>query len=82
MLRFRDEGLTIYDFGGWYPGKEDIELLRINRFKEGFGGRLACEYNGDLALTWRGDMALRLRPVARVLFEQIKRRRKISSCEL
>ena len=67
MLRFREEGLTTYDFGGWYPGTHDSGLLGINRFKQGFGGRIAREYNGDLALTWKGDMALRLRLAARAV---------------
>ena len=32
MLRFRTTGLSLYDFGGWYPGDTDDALLRINKF--------------------------------------------------
>jgi hypothetical protein len=64
MLRFREEGVAIYDFGGWYSGTEDRGLLGINRFKGAFGGRIDREYNADLALTWKGDMALRARSLA------------------
>lgn len=61
ILRFRDAGLTIYDFGGWYPGKKNQALLRVNRFKESFGGELVLQYNCDRAITWRGALALWLR---------------------
>jgi hypothetical protein len=57
MLRFRDEGLMIYDFGGWYPGSLDQEKLRINRFKEGFGGEVVKNYNLRRAVTLKGRVA-------------------------
>jgi lipid II:glycine glycyltransferase (peptidoglycan interpeptide bridge formation enzyme) len=37
--RFRGEGRRVYDFGGWYAGGTDGQLLSINRFKEGFNGK-------------------------------------------
>jgi hypothetical protein len=58
VLRFRDEGFAIYDFGGWYAGRENEELLRINRFKESFGGVLVPQYNCDQGLSWKGVQAL------------------------
>jgi hypothetical protein len=58
LLRFRDEGFAIYDFGGWYPGKQNDALLRVNRFKESFGGELVVQYNCDQALTWKGAIGL------------------------
>lgn len=58
MLRFRGEGFRIYDFGGWYAGTQDQILLRINRFKECFGGALVAQYNCDQAVTWKGALGL------------------------
>jgi lipid II:glycine glycyltransferase (peptidoglycan interpeptide bridge formation enzyme) len=65
MLRFRNEGLAIYDFGGWYAGDENKGLLRINRFKESFGGELVLRYDCDQAVTWKGALALALRAATR-----------------
>jgi hypothetical protein len=67
MLRFRDEGLPVYDFGGWYGGSEDEAKLRINEFKRGFGGRVVAQYNADRPGTWKGAAALGLRTALRVL---------------
>jgi len=61
MLRFRDEGFAVYDFGGWYPGTENQPLLRVNRFKKSFGGELVLQYNCDEGVTWKGALALWLR---------------------
>ena len=61
MLRFRGQGFSIYDFGGWYAGQDDAEKLNINRFKEGFGGRVAAQYNTDHGITLKGALAVRLR---------------------
>jgi hypothetical protein len=61
MLRFRDEGFSVYDLGGWYPGKDNEALLRVNRFKKGFGAGLVLNYNCDQGLSWKGVIALWLR---------------------
>lgn len=61
MLAFKAEGKRLYDFGGWYAGHEDAELLRINQFKEGFGGQRTDQVNAGLALSWRGWVYLQLR---------------------
>lgn len=61
MQRFRDDGLSIYDFGGWYAGQEDTAKLRINDFKRGFGGTVVPQYNSDCSGTWKGAAALSLR---------------------
>jgi lipid II:glycine glycyltransferase (peptidoglycan interpeptide bridge formation enzyme) len=39
MLQLQGSGCHSYDFGGWYAGTENEQLLRINKFKEGFGGQ-------------------------------------------
>ena len=45
MLRFKQLGVSIYDFGGWYEGNSDVERLRINNFKSGFGGVVVENHN-------------------------------------
>lgn len=65
-IRFlRDRGLRCYDFGGWYAGDSDEALLRINKFKEEFGGTMAVEYNYFEALTWKGRLLLWAKSVLR-----------------
>ncbi|MFN0186061.1 MAG: hypothetical protein ACKVQR_19780 [Aquabacterium sp.] len=61
ILAFKAAGLKVYDFGGWYAGQDDEALLRINQFKEGFGGVRVDQVNAAMALTWRGWLYLRLR---------------------
>jgi hypothetical protein len=67
MQRFRDEGLRIYDFGGWYVGEADTEKLRINRFKQSFGGEVVHHYNADRPATWKGSAALLVRDTIQAL---------------
>lgn len=69
MLRFKDAGITTYDFGGWYDGTTDIERLRINKFKEQFGGEIVKNYICEQALTLKGALFLRIR--TRLLGEAI-----------
>jgi hypothetical protein len=69
MLRFQSQGFTIYDFGGWYPGNQNLALLHVNRFKKSFGGELVRQYNCDQGITWKGALALWLR--ARVFGTQV-----------
>lgn len=59
--RCRVEGLDVYDFGGWYEGETDVEKLRINQFKQGFGGEIVQQYNADSPRTWKGQAALGIR---------------------
>lgn len=61
LMRFKDDHISLYDFGGWYEGKSDQKRLRINRFKEEFGGEIVRNYICERALTWRGALFLRLR---------------------
>jgi hypothetical protein len=61
MLRFKDKGLSIYDLGGWYEGAEDQKRLRINQFKEEFGGRIVHNYICERASTFKGSLFLRIR---------------------
>jgi hypothetical protein len=60
LLRFRDQGATHYDFGGWAPPDAAEALLNINRFKQSFGGATVVEYNCVQALTLRGRVVVAL----------------------
>jgi len=42
---FKDLGIEEYDLGGYALGTEDQSLIRINQFKDGFGGQLVQEYD-------------------------------------
>jgi hypothetical protein len=67
MLHFQGEGFSTYDLGGWYSGQDDVEKLNVNRFKEGFGGRVAAQYNTDRGVTLKGVLAGQLRRAVGVI---------------
>ncbi len=58
IRRFQSEGLDIYDLGGHYRGTSDEKLLRINRFKEGLGGRITTCFHCTVPLTVPGRLYL------------------------
>lgn len=58
MKRFKAAGMQKYDLGGWYFGEDDQKLLRINKFKEGFGGEIRASYHCTRALTAKGRIFL------------------------
>jgi hypothetical protein len=58
MLRIKANGIEVYDLGGWYSGETDTVLLQINKFKEGFGGEIVCEYSGFTAKTFIGTLVI------------------------
>jgi hypothetical protein len=58
LLRYKDAGVPLFDFGGWYNGRDDDELLRINAFKEEFGGRVVSEFHCAVPASVRGRMVL------------------------
>jgi hypothetical protein len=47
MLHFKQCAFAVYDFGGYATDVADPKKLAINRFKDGFGGRLVYESNFD-----------------------------------
>jgi hypothetical protein len=61
MIYFKVAGVRTYDFGGWYEGSTDTERLRINKFKEQFGGEVVKNYICEQALTVKGALFLKLR---------------------
>jgi hypothetical protein len=56
-LRFKESGAELFDFGGYYPGNTDTEKLKINVFKEGFGGEVRREFNCEECVTLKGSLA-------------------------
>jgi lipid II:glycine glycyltransferase (peptidoglycan interpeptide bridge formation enzyme) len=43
MCCFKDQGFEVYDLGGYAPDTTDEALIRINQFKDSFGGVLKQE---------------------------------------
>jgi len=58
MLHFKEQGIRVWDFGGWYTGATDIERLGMNAFKKSFGGEVVREYQCERILTIRGWIVL------------------------
>jgi hypothetical protein len=54
VLYFRRTEIAMFDFGGWYAGSSDQALLRINKFKEEFGGSILHEWNSRLGCSAKG----------------------------
>ena len=63
MLKFKADGVSTYDLGGWYNGSEDEAKLRINEFKHGFGGTIVREFNCEYGVTLKGKLYLRMRTI-------------------
>ncbi len=59
MLMYQEAGVTIFDQGGWYDGTTDEEKLRINNFKERFGGTIVRNFDCRRALTVKGALMLK-----------------------
>jgi len=64
MMRYQADGVQIFDLGGWYTGTTNTGLLGVNKFKEGFGGKVVCEYEGEQLKTLKAWVAV---AVARLL---------------
>jgi CelD/BcsL family acetyltransferase involved in cellulose biosynthesis len=58
MLRLKGQGVRYFDFGGWYPGTEDIQLLGANAFKKSMGGKTIREFECEQIVTFKGWMLL------------------------
>jgi len=71
MKHYRDAGVQLFDLGGWYNGTTDAALLGINRFKQGFGGKLLGEYQGEIVVSLKARV---VKALARLL-EKGKRRK-------
>jgi len=54
LLRLKEQGVRYFDFGGWYPGTDDIQLLGANAFKKSMGGQIVHEYECEQIRTLKG----------------------------
>ena len=61
MLMYKHAGIAIFDQGGWYDGTTDQEKLRINNFKERFGGTIVRNFDCHRAITRKGARMLQVR---------------------
>jgi hypothetical protein len=59
IIRFRDLGVLSYDMGGWYTGHGNQALLRINSFKQEFGGKVVEEWDVFRPRSARGWLYVR-----------------------
>jgi hypothetical protein len=86
FLFYKAQGFRIYDQNGWYAGLEDEKRLKINMFKEGFGGRILYGYDCEKAVSPLGWIYLMLRAAKRRLFQSEKmkeiRRRRLKAPHL
>ena len=57
IMRYQEQGLKCFDFGGWYQGNNP-EMLKINDFKKGFGGQVVRKYQCEQILTLKGWLVL------------------------
>jgi hypothetical protein len=57
LVRYKAQGLTCFDFGGWYHGT-DAGMLKINEFKRGFGGEIIREFQCERIVTLKGRLVL------------------------
>jgi hypothetical protein len=64
FLTYHEQGVSHFDFGGWYRGTTDIRLLGINTFKKSFGGTVVREFDCEQPVTIKGRVLLTL---ARIL---------------
>jgi hypothetical protein len=61
MLECRRVGIAHFDFGGFYSGNSDEKLLRVNAFKQEFGGIKTVRYHSILPVSWKGKSLLKIR---------------------
>jgi lipid II:glycine glycyltransferase (peptidoglycan interpeptide bridge formation enzyme) len=74
MLHYKQQGYHLYDMGGWYAGKDNESLMRINQFKEEFGGRVVCEYDALYGCTIPGKWALQIQSLFKSVLQTTSRR--------
>jgi hypothetical protein len=58
MLNLKERGFCHYDFGGWYRGTTDLQLLGMNAFKQSFGGQVVRGFECKEIRTLKGWFVL------------------------
>jgi hypothetical protein len=76
MMHYQAAGVKIFDLGGWYNGSTESALLGVNKFKEGLGGKVICEYMGEELKTFKAVSAV---TVARVLKKWTEQKDRVES---
>jgi hypothetical protein len=71
IQRFQKNSTCRYDFGGWYSGTSDEKLLRVNAFKEKFGGVKTKRFHSTLAISVKGKLYLKARSLLKNKAEQL-----------
>jgi lipid II:glycine glycyltransferase (peptidoglycan interpeptide bridge formation enzyme) len=61
ILECRRLGISHFDFGGIYSGNSDEKLLRVNAFKQEFGGTRTLRYHSILPVSVKGKALLKAR---------------------
>lgn len=61
LTAFQKESAEHFDFGGWYAGGTDEKLLRINAFKEEFGGAKTTRFHSVLPVSITGKLFMKAR---------------------
>lgn len=56
MIFFKEQGIAVYDWGGWYTGNTNKALLGVNSFKEKFGGTVIPNYNSIAYISFKGKL--------------------------
>ena len=57
FLHYKEQGMKWFDFGGWYHGT-DPAMLKVNHFKQSFGGQVLREYQCERIVTLKGRVVL------------------------
>lgn len=73
MMHYQSAGLKTFDLGGWYNGSTDSALLGVNKFKQGFGGKVICEYMGQQLKTFKAWSAVTTAQIMNKLKDQMDR---------
>jgi hypothetical protein len=76
FLFYRERGFATYDLNGWYAGVEDEKRLQINRFKEGFRGRIQFGFDCEEPVTLKGWGYLAYRALRRLFQPELARDRR------
>ncbi len=63
IVKFKNLGVSLYDFGHFHAGTTDYKLLNLDQFKEGFGGQIFKHFNWRHGITINGKLFLRLRKI-------------------
>jgi hypothetical protein len=60
LTTYPSMGVEVFDFGGWYAGSDDQSRLGINKYKEAFGGKTVCQYQGEELLSLKARLGVRI----------------------